>query len=67
VFWIVLAAVVVVALLVLGIVGYGVFGALGRLGREIEGAERDARPLLDQVQATVARANEVADASANRS
>ena len=65
-FWIVLAGVLVVALLFLGVVAYGVLGAFGRLGRELEGAERDARPLLDQVQATVARANETTDASANR-
>ncbi len=65
-FWIVLAGVLVVALLVLVIVAFGVFGAFGRLGRELEGAERDARPLLEQVHATVARATEVADASAKR-
>jgi hypothetical protein len=66
VFWIVLAAVLVVALVVLGIVGYGVLGAFGRLGRELEAAELDARPLLEQVRTTVARANALADASANR-
>jgi hypothetical protein len=65
-FWIVLAGVLVVALLFLGVVAYGVLGAFGRLGRELEGAERDARPLLDQVQATVARANETTAAPANR-
>jgi hypothetical protein len=64
--WIVLACVLVVALVVLGIVGYGVLGAAGRLGRELAGAEEDARPLLEQVQATVARANEVSAASAER-
>ena len=47
--WIV---VVVLALVVLGAVGYGVLGAAGRLGRELEAAERDVRPLLDQAQAT---------------
>ena len=65
-FWIVLAGVLVVALLVLGIVAYGVLGALGRLGRELKGAERDVSPLLEQVQATVARANELTDTSANQ-
>jgi hypothetical protein len=47
--WIV---VVVLALVVLGAIGYGVLGAAGRLGRELEAAERDVRPLLDQAQAT---------------
>jgi hypothetical protein len=58
VFWIVPAVVVVVALVVLGVVGYGVLGAAGRLGRELAAAEREARPLLAQVQATAARADE---------
>ena len=65
-FWIVLAGVLVAALVVLGAVAYGVLGAFGRLGRELEGAERDVSPLLEQVQATVARANELADTSAHR-
>jgi hypothetical protein len=58
-------AVVVVAVLALGIVGYLVLGAAGRLRRELEGAERDVRPLLDQLAATSAaverRARERAD------
>ena len=66
-FWIVLAAVLVLALLVLGIVGYGVLGAFGRLNRELAAAERDARPLLEQAQATAAWANELGDRAANRS
>jgi hypothetical protein len=57
-FWIVLA-VVVLALVALGLVGYGVLGAFGRLNRELEAAERDVRPVLDQAQATAARAAEV--------
>ena len=65
-FWIVLAGVLVAALLVLGVVAYGLLGAFGRLGRELEGAERDARPLLDQVQATVDRANQLEGAAADR-
>jgi hypothetical protein len=65
VFWIVLAGVLVAALVVLGVVAYGVLGAVGRLGRELEGAERDARPFLDQVQATVDRANQMAGAAAD--
>ena len=55
--WIVPAVVLVLALVVLGIVGYGVLGAFGRLNRELEAAERDVRPLLDQARATTARAN----------
>jgi hypothetical protein len=52
--WIV---VVVLALVVLGAIGYSLLGAAGRLGRELEGAERDVRPLLAQVHATAARAS----------
>jgi hypothetical protein len=52
--WIV---VVVLALVVLGAIGYGVLGAAGRLRRELEAAERDVRPLLQQAQATAARAS----------
>ncbi len=62
-FWIVLAVVVVLALVVLGVVGYGVLGAFGRLDRELVGAERDVRPLLDQAQATATRVNGRADRS----
>ena len=57
-FWVVLAVVLVLALVVLGVVAYGVLGAFGRLSRELEAAERDVRPLLDQAQATAARAGE---------
>jgi cell division protein FtsB len=60
-FWIVLAVVLVLALVVLGIVGYGLLGAFGRLNRELAAAERDVQPLLDQVRATTARANELAE------
>ncbi|MGY1802293.1 hypothetical protein ACI78T_03325 [Blastococcus sp. SYSU D00922] len=66
VFWIVLAAVLVLSLVVLGVLAYGLLGAFGRLGRELEAAERDVRPVLEQFQAAAARANEVAEASANR-
>jgi hypothetical protein len=59
--WIVPAVVLVLALVVLGIVGYGVLGAFGRLNRELEAAERDVRPLLDQVRATTAGANGLAE------
>jgi hypothetical protein len=52
--WIV---VVVLALVVLGAIGYGLLGAAGRLRRELEAAERDVRPLLEQAQATAARAS----------
>jgi hypothetical protein len=57
-FWVVLAVVLVLALVVLGVVAYGVLGSFGRLSRELEAAERDVRPLLDQAQATAARAGE---------
>jgi hypothetical protein len=60
-FWVVPAVVLVLALVVLGIVGYGVLGAFGRLNRELEAAERDVRPLLEQAQAAAARANELAE------
>jgi hypothetical protein len=59
-------AVVVLALLVLGGLAYGLFGALGRLRREVDGAERDLRPLLTSLQATAARAEEVAARRENR-
>jgi hypothetical protein len=48
--WIV---VVVLAVVVLGGIAYGVLGAAARLRREIEGAERDLRPVLTDVQATL--------------
>lgn len=54
-FWIVLAAVLVLALVVLGVVAYGVLGAFGRLNRELAAAERDAAPLLAEVRATAER------------
>jgi hypothetical protein len=53
-FWIVLAVVVVLALLVLGLIGYGVLGAFGRLSGELAAAERDVRPVLEQAQAQAA-------------
>jgi hypothetical protein len=59
VLWVVVAVVLVLALVVLGVLAYGVLGAFGRLNRELEAAERDVRPLLDQAQATAARAAEV--------
>jgi hypothetical protein len=55
-FWILPAAALVLALLVLGVVAYGVLGAFGRLNRELEAAERDAAPLLAEVRATAERA-----------
>jgi hypothetical protein len=51
--WIV---VVVLALVVLGAIAYGLLAAAGRLRRELEAAERDVRPLLEEVRATAARA-----------
>ena len=66
-FWVVLAAVLVLALVVLGVVGHGVLGAFRRLDRELAGAEQDVRPLLEQAQVTSTRAAQIGDRSANRS
>ncbi|MGR7027295.1 hypothetical protein [Geodermatophilus sp. URMC 62] len=49
-------AVVVLSLVVLGALAHGVLGAFGRLGRELQAAERDVAPLLEQAQAAAARA-----------
>ena len=57
------AVVLVLAALVLGGLAYGLFGALTRLRREVEGAERDLRPLLGQVQRTADRARQVSTSS----
>ena len=57
--------VAVLALLVLGIVGYGLVGALARLRREVEGAQQDLAPVLEQLQATAAHADAVAARRAN--
>ena len=46
---------VVLALVVLGAIAYGLRGAAGRLQQEMAAAERDARPLLAQVQAVQTR------------
>ena len=50
--WIV---VVVLALVVLGAIAYGVVGAAARLRRELEAAQRDVRPLIDEVQGVTVR------------
>ncbi len=60
------AIVVVLALVVLGGLAYGLLGAFGRLRREVEGAERDLAPLLEQLQATAARAAEVSERRTTR-
>ena len=49
-------AVPVLCLLVLGALAHGLLGAFQRLGRELEAAERDVRPVLEQAQAAAARA-----------
>ena len=54
-------AVVVLVLVVLGSIGFGVLGAAGRLRRELEGAERDVRPLLEQAQAAIAAQRRTTD------
>ena len=57
------AVVLVLAAVVLGGLAYGLFGALTRLRREVDGAERDLRPLLGQLQQTVDRARSVSKSS----
>jgi hypothetical protein len=52
------AVVLVLVAVVLGGLVYGLLGAFGRLRTEIEGAERDLRPLLQQLQQTSDRVNE---------
>jgi hypothetical protein len=49
-------AVAVLAVVVLGAVAYGVLGAAARLRKEVAGAAVDLRPVLADVQATVAAA-----------
>ena len=60
-------AVVVLSLVVLGALVHGVFGAFQRLGRELQAAERDVAPLLQQVQAAAARAAALQSADERRS
>ena len=60
--WIV---VVVLALVVLGGLAYGLLGAFSRLSREVQGADKDLRPVLEQLQATAARAEAVSARRAN--
>jgi nitric oxide reductase large subunit len=50
--------VAVLVLVVLGAVGYGVFGAFARLGREVAAFDAEVRPVLEQVQATQAAAQQ---------
>jgi len=52
------AVVLVLVAVVLGGLAYGLLGAFGRLRREVAGAERDLRPLLEQLQQTSHRMNE---------
>jgi hypothetical protein len=49
-------AVAVLAVAVLGGIAYGVLGAAARLRNEVAGAAVDLRPLLSDVQATLAAA-----------
>ena len=65
--WILFAVVVVLALVVLGGLAYGLLGAFGRLRREIEGAEQDLRPFLEQLQRTADRAAQVSERRATSS
>ncbi len=57
--------VVVLALVVLGAVAHGLLGAAGRLRREMEAAERDVAPLLQQISAAQAAAEARDSASAD--
>ena len=59
--WLGWVAVVVLSLVVLGAVLFGLLGARQRLVRELEAAERDVRPFLEQAQATAARAAALAE------
>ena len=59
--WVVWIVAVVLSLVVLGAIGYGLFGAGRRLVRELQAAERDVRPFLEQAQATAARAAALQD------
>jgi hypothetical protein len=52
------AVVLVLVAVVLGGLVYGLLGAWGRLRREVDGAERDLRPLLQQLQQTSDRVKE---------
>ena len=61
-----IAGIVVLALVVLGAAAFGVLGAAGRLRREVAAAEREVRPLLDEAQATAARAAAQGARSADR-
>ncbi|HEX2073427.1 MAG TPA: hypothetical protein VHF92_06550 [Geodermatophilus sp.] len=51
-------AVVVLAVGVLGSLAYSVLGALQRLDRETAAFDRELRPVLEELQATAARAAE---------
>jgi heme exporter protein D len=60
-------AVAVVVLVVLGGLVYSLLGAFGRLTREVQGLQRELRPVLGQVQETLARASEAAERRSERS
>ena len=55
--WIALA-VAVAALVALAVLLHGVLGGLGRLRRELEAGARELRPVLEQVQAATAAAEQ---------
>ncbi|MGY1592376.1 hypothetical protein ACI79D_10405 [Geodermatophilus sp. SYSU D00708] len=53
-------AAAVLAVVVLGILAYGLLGALRRFGREVAALQAELQPVLTEVQATAARAGDVA-------
>ncbi len=59
--WVVWIVAVVLSLVVLGTIGYGLLGAGRRLARELQAAERDVRPFLEQARAAAARAAALQD------
>jgi hypothetical protein len=60
-------AVAVLTVVVLGGVAYGVLGAAARLRTEVTGAAVDLRPVLADVQATVAAAGRSRKPGSDRS
>ncbi|MGY1826030.1 MULTISPECIES: hypothetical protein [unclassified Blastococcus] len=62
VFWIVLAVVVLLALVVLGVLVHGVLGSFGRLARELTAAQDDVAPVRAELQQSADHAARLRDA-----